>query len=494
MGALCLVGTTGLLAGAYHLPLLGWVSLAGLVPLLCWVDSRDGRSAASLGLVFGTLWGICTAPWMPSSLVDLGATTVEAGIVLGISAFLFSGVRFGLWFAAVLSIVPTQPGRRVLVAGLAMFAIDLIADRVPGYVPWALLGHSVVDNGLSQLAVAGGVPVVSGVIAATNVAVASFARRPRCPTSRGVAAAALSGALLTLVGGSLVAGQFEPSRNGTWSALIVQPNVPASERWAPQAQRTHLKHVATKTLEGLEIGGPADLVVWPETMLTVPLEADPKLASDLTTWAGRIATPIILGLTRRALDGVSDRYRNTAVWLDPRGEILDAVDKVRLTPLGERAAFGDTTWPVRHTRIVEPGTEERPLHGTRELAVVFCFEVLFADAVRNRSSADSAAIVNLSNDSWFAGETASREFLRAARFRAIENRAWVLRSAQGGVSAAIDPLGRVVEEIPFGTVGHIRVDVGRPWPAGPARFAPHLLLVAGMIVGLGATRLIGRKS
>lgn len=107
------------------------------------------------------------------------------------------------------------------------------------------------------------------------------------------------------------------------------------------------------------------------------------------------------------------------------------------------------------------------------------FEVLFPGIVARRRTPDSVAIVNLADDSWAAGESATRHLTNVARFRAIEQRLPLLRVAHGGLSAVVDEWGRVTHELPRHEYVALRVSLRpAPLPTLFERFAILILLVA----------------
>jgi apolipoprotein N-acyltransferase len=101
-----------------------------------------------------------------------------------------------------------------------------------------------------------------------------------------------------------------------------------------------------------------------------------------------------------------------------------------------------------------------------------CYEVLFPQIVAARRSPDSLAILNLADDSWVRGETATRQLADFAAFRAIEQRVTLIRVAHGGLSAVVDPFGRTLLELPLDQWAHARVSVrASPPPTGSEKAA-----------------------
>ena len=142
---------------------------------------------------------------------------------------------------------------------------------------------------------------------------------------------------------------------------------------------------------------------------------------------------------------------NSAVMLDPSGRIVDRYDKINLVPFGEfiPPMFG---WVNRITKEIGdfvPG--ERvvvfPVDG-HKLGAFICYESVFPDLVRQFVHGGAEVLVNLSNDGYFGHSFAHQQHLEIVRMRAAENRRWLLRATNDGITAAIDPACRVVERMP----------------------------------------------
>jgi apolipoprotein N-acyltransferase len=144
--------------------------------------------------------------------------------------------------------------------------------------------------------------------------------------------------------------------------------------------------------------------------------------------------------------------------------------------------------------LVEEGRAERPLRGRPELAVLLCNEALFPRLAGLRRSAETAAIAVLGTDAWFPSAQASQQQIAFASFRAIEQRLWLVRAAEGGGSAVIDPFGRVVQELPFGRAGFLRAEIApQSPPALGERATLAGLLTAGAVTGFTAASLFHRR-
>ena len=380
---------------------------------------------------------------------------------------LFSALPLALC-GAIIGASPRAPVARSLAVGLVFFLVDTARSHLEGPVPWGLIGFSQIGSpGISQLASLGGVPLISGVLAALNAAVASSwtgnVRRRHASMATAAALAGLLAACALLAPGL----PPPPERGEPHRVLIVQPNILAEERRADLAQLDNLRRVVGQTERELSrLGPPPALILWPEQILTKPLDQDESLRQTLEEAVAGFGVPTVAGVSfAGSHEGLR---RSSAVWIDPERGITSRSDKVRGIPIVEsgRGFPGDRlverlvgTAAERGWRVEEAAAAS-PL-GELELAVAFCFEVQFPGIVGAARSEKSVAVANLSNDSWMGSEALGQMQLAYARFRAIEQRLFVLRAAHGGISAVIDPTGRVVSALSFDAEGALVATV--PW-------------------------------
>jgi len=478
---------------AFSLPPVSWGPLAygALVPWLLVLRRLSGWQGVASGLVFGTVAGLVGASWVPAALRALGSSTTEPWLGLALGSFWASGVPFAVVGGIGALTRGLSPFAFVAALSATCFAVDLARSYLPLGIPWGLLGHSQSTVlGIAQLAAVGGVPLVSALVAGTNAALAAWTQSvgPRRDQARvGVGGCAGLCVVLALFGLPVARSAHEATRNEdaqSTTLMSVQPNLPMGGRWAERAQRTNLATLAALTERELASRlTPPDLVIWPETVLTSPLEQNPELARELMIFVKRMGRPLVLGATRPPLSGRADRYRNSALWIDPERGVLASVDKTIAVPVVEGPTWpwweGILGWalgPAASGQRVEVANQDAPLRGTASFAVALCYEVVFPGLVAHRRTPDSLAILNLANDSWFQGPAVSAQELAFSSFRAIEQRLWLVRAAHGGISAVIDPYGRIVSALPSGSTGALVATVR----AG----APPCLAERAAIVGL----------
>jgi apolipoprotein N-acyltransferase len=230
----------------------------------------------------------------------------------------------------------------------------------------------------------------------------------------------------------------------TERALVVQPNIDTEMTWTTDTLRETEQRLAL-----LSSASGASVVLWPE--VPAPFyPSDAAFREYMAQIAERSKTHFLLGV----VDYNSAREPlNSAVMLSPSGQVLDRYDKINLVPFGEfiPPLFG---WVNRITHEVGdfvPGNRVVvfPVNDHRVGAFI-CYESALPGFVRQFVRAGAGVLVNLSNDGYFGHSEAHDQHLAIVRMRAAENRRWIIRATNDGITAVIDPRGRVTERLqPF---------------------------------------------
>jgi apolipoprotein N-acyltransferase len=186
------------------------------------------------------------------------------------------------------------------------------------------------------------------------------------------------------------------------------------------------------------------------------------------------------------------RYLNSAFLLSPDAQLLGRSDKIHLVPFGEYVPLGSFL-PFVNKLVTgigdySPGEiNPLPIQG-HQLGVLICYEVIFPELAREYVRQGSDLLVNITNDAWFGDSSAPWQHLAMARFRAIENRVWLARAANTGISAFISPSGRVVEQTSLFDTGFLVGKVGLG--ARPGLYSRMGDLVPGSFLVIGLLWLI----
>ena len=457
----------------------------GLAPLLWAIVSdqvnasqrpafgRPVRRAFLLGYLCGFLWYCGNCYWVRDTMSRYGDMPPMAPTLLLIGFSLVLGLYFGV-FALTVALVQRRTGsvRMALCAApIVWTALELAASRITS-VPWDQLGYSQVDNQIvNQLAPWTGVYGISFVLVSANAllvgALIIEERRTRI--------AAAAGACVLILGG-LLGLALEPQKQTiSATAVLIQPNldVSSADAWQGAAWNQHIAQFTQlgdeeckSYIAGIpQTGAPAaqiacppqpthpDLVAWPESPAPFD-EQEPRFQQGMAEVARATQAPVVVGAIGMdpPLSGDLWRYYNSAVIVGADGAKVGRYDKIHLVPFGEYIPYKDLLFFAHKLtgRVSEftRGDSRKTfrLNGHR-YGVFICYEAVFADEVREFARLGAEVFVNISDDGWYGDTSAPWQHLNMARMRAIENRRWLLRDTNSGVTAAIDPYGRVTQSI-----------------------------------------------
>jgi apolipoprotein N-acyltransferase len=409
-----------------------------------------------LGWTSGTVFYFGTCYWVYSVMHSYGGLSPAVSFLLLVLFSLYIGLHHGIFGALMAVAGRSRVGfsRKALVlAPFLWVAVELLRAYVVSF-PWGLLGTAQIDNlPLARLASVTGVYGVSFEIALVNTvfAAAMLVHRKR---RMSMLAAALTGAIALQ---ATVLVKAEPSEVEAY-ATLVQQNVPIVRQWTYEGYKGLVDELSAIS-RAPELGKDrsiAPLIVWPES--PAPFETDDRLFSESTAALARKERSWVLaGATAvqpAGKPGEAEQIYNSAVLVSPGGGAAQRYDKVHLVPWGEYVPFA---WAFGFAKALThevgeytaSGAGRMPLEvGSHRYGVFICYESVFPHEVRQFAQRGAEVFVNISNDGWFGDSGAPWQGLNMARMRAVENHRWLLRCTNTGITAAIDPLGRVVAEAP----------------------------------------------
>jgi apolipoprotein N-acyltransferase len=238
--------------------------------------------------------------------------------------------------------------------------------------------------------------------------------------------------------------------------LVVQGNIDVGSQWNRDLHGQGLGHYLRLSDDGAAQAHPR-LIIWPESAVTFFLEEEPVYLSTIGRVLRSHDAELILGGPRR--DGHQERFFNSAFYVTADGHIAGRYDKVRLLPFAEYFPLQTIRFLRRHFGRIRyfTASDEPALLHTRfgDAATLICFEAIFPEVVRRQTTAGATFMLNLSNDAWFGDGAGADQHLMMVALRAVENRLWVVRGTTTGVSAIIDPYGRITRRLPLFTPGTI---------------------------------------
>jgi apolipoprotein N-acyltransferase len=479
-------------------------------PILVWLvdGSAAGRlggalAAAGAGWWFGFGYFVVGLYWIGNALLvdarTFGWLLPFAVVALPAGLALFTALGTGLarWMWG-------RGPSRILALAVGLTVAEWLRGHVFTGFPWNAFGYALT----SPLPLAQSAALV-GIWGLTFVAVAVYASPAvladeRADTRRPWLAPGLSAILLIglAVYGTIRLQATPTSYVDGVRLRIMQPNLQQDEKFNySQKQQVMDRYVAlSDRASGPRSTGIHDVthLIWPESAFPFFLTRDAGALAQIAALLPA-GTVLITGAVR-APEGVPDaavtRAYNSVYVIDHDGSILSIYDKVHLVPFGEYLPFQDFLEQLGLRQITKlqggfiPGDRRRILNlpGAPSVLPLICYEIIFPDAVPRGER--PGWMVNLTNDGWFGASPGPYQHLQQARIRAIEEGLPLVRAANTGISAVVDPLGRIIGQLPLGTDGVL--DARLPQPTTLTPYARMGDLPTGLVLAL-AVALVMRS-
>jgi apolipoprotein N-acyltransferase len=424
-----------------------------------------GRSKAFLtGWAFGAGYFICGLYWISAALfVDIH----QWGWVLPFSAILGPAL-FAFYYGFIPLLAWRHQGNEVaytLTIITLWSAIEWLRGHLFTGFPWNLLGYAWTQA----------LPVMQtsafiGIYGLTLLTLLWASIPALLPNKKIALAVGVSFIAVACLGMARLA--LYPTEPSAHNVRIVQANIAEGKKWSQDEDLRNLeKHTALS-----RTAPPGSIVIWPETSVTADLKMFPDIAQYIAMNLPSGSTAILgaLRVTETA-DGKNNFFNSVSV-LDRKAHVLATYDKHHLVPFGEYIPFRDKIKlkPIASalagigdfTRGDGPGT--LTVAGLPSFSPLVCYEVIFPHEVVPENNRPEW-IVNVTNDAWYGRTSGPYQHLDTARVRAIEEGLPLARAANTGVSAMIDPLGRIIARQTLETEGF--VDSFLPKPLLPTLYA-----------------------
>jgi apolipoprotein N-acyltransferase len=390
-----------------------------------------------LGWGAGVVYWLCICYWIQHDLARYGGVSDFVAWLLFLLFAIFKALHLAV-FALMAGFLLRRPWAVPAVAALWV-AIEVTHGHL-GFA-WLLLGNAGIDMSIPmRLAPITGVYGISFVFASVSamLALAVLRRPPRELVW-----------VVPIVLILLVLPALPKARPGTEVAVLVQPNIPEDTEFTERSLEELERHLVDVSLSGVSNGfaHPPSIVVWPEMPVPLFYDEDPRLRKHLNDLTHSTRAYL---LTNEVAHTSEHAPLNSALLLSPDGHPISRYDKVNLVPFGEFVP-----WPFRFVNKIStgagdfaPGTQvvASPING-HYLGVFICYESVFPNFVRQFARGGAEVLFNLSNDGWFGRSAARRQHLAIVRMRAAENRRWLMRCTNDGITATIDPAGRLLETL-----------------------------------------------
>lgn len=444
-------------------PPIGFSYLAwtGLVPFFFALYGRGNvthRNAFSLGFIFGFVFFLGTVYWVVHSMHMYGGIGLTLSIPIMLLLVAYLSVYAGVYGFCLNAARFKAPFFNLIFSASLWASLEYARGYFLTGLPWSLLGYTQTPVlPVVQIADITGVWGVSFLVVLGNytlyfVLEAAF-KRDKAPALKEIAfscivfAAVIGYGLFMINSVDLDASGWRPFKVG-----VAQGSIEQQMKWE--------ESFASKTIDiyralSVEAGGePPDVVVWPESAAPFFLEADTPQGNRLRDAVRDAGTYVLTGsiaYNSNPATGATS-YFNSAYLLDPNGGITGRYDKFHLVPFGEYVPKAVKRFLPFVKKLTAgagdfsegPGPNPLSLNKVK-LGILICYEAIFPDISRRETKNGAGVLVNITNDAWFGYTSAPYQHFQMSVMRSVENRRYLVRSANTGISAIVDPVGRVIK-------------------------------------------------
>jgi apolipoprotein N-acyltransferase len=423
------------------------IAFFALMPLLASIDKDNLRYSFFSGYVTGVVSYLGLIYWVIVAMNHYGGINIPLSALILLLFVLYLSCYTGLftlscaWFEKRFSI-PTY-----ISSPLIWVLLEYVRGFLMSGFPWSFLAHSQ-HNFLSFIQVVSitGTYFVSFLIVAVNAIFFSLWRRNKMSFIYIVFIGILCAVTFTY-GFISLAGKSEAPQK---KVAIIQGNIRQDVKWDEAFKIMTIRKYIQMTLQS---GKTADLIVWPETAMPFIFDEEIYANRYVKALPSDVNATILFGTISKNQSG---RYRNSSYMIGKTGGTIGVYSKVHLVPFGEytpllaylpfleklTAAGGDFV----------PGDGHGPIKtDIGNIGVLICYEGVFPYITIETVRAGAQVLVNLTNDAWYDRTSAPFQHFAFYIFRAIETDRYVLRAANTGISAIIDPKGRVDAKAPIFT-------------------------------------------
>jgi apolipoprotein N-acyltransferase len=456
---------TGIIAGAGTIFLL-WLGVPGgrgvwpllllaCVPLFVSVCRGSWRQAAFWGLLAGVGHFLVQLYWIVFVLGHYGGLPLFLSVpALLLLCFYMAGYVVVFSLLARAFVRHFSPALSLLLLPCSWVGLDFLRSFLFSGFPWMDLGYGFAEVPLLfQSADIWGHYGLTFVIVLLNTFLSLLILNSF--NKQAAVRLALPICLLLLLIGSYSGWRWQQMEHRIGQAesmnvAVVQGNVDQGQKWDPARQGITVQGYIEKSRQVMNQKPEPELLVWPETALPFYPVAHPLL-EPVASFVRDEQVMLLTGspwYTRERSQPENIRFFNSSLLFDTQGDIVARTSKSHLVPFGEYVPLKEFL-PFLAPLIEAVGDfipgkiENPPACKKARIGVLICFESIFPDISRKWVDAGANLLVNMTNDAWYGRSSAPHQTLAMTRLRAVETRRAIVRSANTGFSAFIDPLGRL---------------------------------------------------
>ena len=439
---------------------IGWLAFVALGPLVAAIASARSRlEAFLLGWLGCAISWLITVPWVIKVMSQYGGLPYAIGISLFVAMSLYLGLYGGL-FALLVSLLRLDAGfRRWLLVPLAWVATEYARTYLFSGFPWDLISAAIInytpliriDRWVGPYAT-GALVVLPSIVLAWLMA--TMPSRHRALRVVGMVTACVT--LWAVIGALALAAddrEAKADRSRTYRAALIQPNISQEMRWS-ETSTVDIFQRMVRLSEAASAVHP-DVIIWPESTVPLTYATTDFFRSFIETLSRKEHADMILGSI--AEDANDPTRLWNAAYLVSNGVTVGHYDKIKLVPFGEYVPLRKMLFfakkLVHAVGEFQFGTRETPLVGKLHYGMAICYEIVFPRIVAQQVRTGGDVLVTITNDAWYDGTSAPLQHLNMARMRAVETDRYLLRAGTTGISAFVDPDGRLLQSLDMNRQG-----------------------------------------
>ncbi|MBT4364188.1 MAG: apolipoprotein N-acyltransferase [Desulfobacteraceae bacterium] len=440
---------------------MAWIAL---LPLFISTLNLSTKESFFAGLITGIVHYFTLLYWLLPFLQKFAYLHVipAVSVLLLLSAYLAFYIAI---FSLISNRVPSSPFSFLIIMPALWVSCEYLRTFLFSGFPWELLGYSQYARiYLIQISDITGTYGISFLVVLANAVffqIFLFISKNEWHGRRVNALQLISSVILVGLFFSIITFygnkrlkyiDIQAYNSEKINIAIVQGNIDQTKKWDPEFQYATTKKIIDLSLSAKDKR--PDLVVWPETAATFYFLYNQAMTGMVMNGIIKSGADFLIGSPSFKTNNEQVKYYNSAFLVSKKGELLDKYDKVHLIPFGEYVPLKKLLWFIEN--IVEGSgdfsqgkTIDTLKWGDYKLGIQICGEIIFPNLSRTMRNKKAGLLINITNDAWYGKTGAPYQHFSMAVLRAVENRRSLIRSANTGISAFVDPAGRVFDRTPL---------------------------------------------
>ena len=458
MNILCILISSFLCILCFPKFSLWWISFVALIPFFFALENaKTSLKQIFYGILWSVFFGCGMGYWVYSTLINYYEVPFAKAVLFFILCLICPIILiYGSFTFLYRFLYKDSLFFYALVVPSVWVLAEYLKELIPFMIPWGGLGYALIPfSGFIQIADIVGAYGVTFIVVMVNSLLWCFLHRMRTIRTSGGANKILLPLILSflLIAIPVIYGKYKLNamnnvignlyeENHDAHAVLIQGNFSLKERWSGMGFYHRVSRYLEMTGKGKDIG--ERVIIWPETTLNSSSKLNDKLFMEMMRFIGKNSLLISGGLKQDKDAG--DVY-NCAYFISGQGH-LSRYDKHILLPYSETSPLIDLldTYYSAPSEFKPGKTTVSIKTPIGRVGTSICFEILYPGFVRRSVKDGAQYLVNISNDSWFGDSPMPYAHLDGSRMRAIENRRFLLRASNSGISAIISPVGKIIRQ------------------------------------------------